>query len=81
MFLSNSELKQLDLLKKKTPQERFMMMVQLINAQLEAIKAGIRYKYSNISEEELKRKYRDKMFRIYNLRTSALDSRESALRI
>lgn len=67
MYLSNLELKQLDLLKKKSPAERFSLMVQLIQSQIEAMKAGIRYRNPNISNEELKQKFRNRMLRIYSI--------------
>lgn len=68
MYLSNSELKQLDLLKKKTPQERFMMMAQLIQSQIEAMKAGIKYRNPNLSDEELQKKFRDEMLKMYSIK-------------
>lgn len=66
MYLSNSELQQLGLLKKKSPSERFAFMLQLIEEQLEAMKAGIRYGNPKISNEELKRCLKDRMLKIYS---------------
>lgn len=68
MYLSNSELQQLDLLKKKNPSERFLLMVQLIGSQVEAMKAGIRYKNPNMNEEEVERCLRERMRKIYSLK-------------
>ena len=68
MTLSNSELRQLDLLKKKTPSERFAMMTELIQSQIEAMKAGIRYRNPNITEEEVKERLREQMLKIYNIK-------------
>lgn len=66
MYLSSSELRQLDLLKKKSPAERFGFMLQLIEAQLEAMKAGIRYKNPNISDEELKKCLKERILKVYS---------------
>lgn len=66
MYLSVSELKQLELLKKKSPQERFGMMLGLIQQQLEAMKSGIRYRNPGISEEELKVRLKERMMEIYS---------------
>ncbi len=66
MALSNSELRQLDLLKKKSPSERFAFMLQLIEGQLEAIKAGIRYRNPKINNEELKKCLKERMLKIYS---------------
>lgn len=66
MYLSESELKQLNLLKKKTPAERFELMVQLIAGQFEAMKAGLRYKNPHMSDEELKECLKARMKAIYS---------------
>lgn len=66
MYLSDSELRQLDLLKKKSPAERFIFMVQLIEEQLEAMRAGIRYKNPKMSDEELKKCLKERMQEIYS---------------
>lgn len=66
MYLSNSELQQLELLKKKSPQERFSFMLGLIGEQLEAMKAGIRHRSPEISNEELKKRLKEKMLEIYS---------------
>lgn len=68
MYLSHSELRQLDLLKKKSPVERFLLMAQLIGEQIEAMKAGIRYRNLNIKEKELKQCLKDRMIKIYSLK-------------
>lgn len=66
MALSSSELQQLDLLKKKTPAQRFAIMLELIQGQIEAMKAGIRYRNPKISEEELKRCLKERVRKIYS---------------
>lgn len=68
MYLSPSELKQLDLLKKKSPAQRFLLMVQLIQVQLELMKAGIKYNNPNIEEKELEKCLKDRMIKIYSLK-------------
>ena len=66
MYLSNSELRQLDLLKKKTPVERFLLMTQLIQGQVEAMKAEIRRQNPNLDEKGLKQCFKERMFKIYS---------------
>jgi hypothetical protein len=68
MYLSKLELKQLELLRKKTPAERFSMMFNLINTQIKAIKAGIRHDKGDISEEELEKCFKEKMMQIYSMK-------------
>lgn len=68
MYLSNSELEQLNLLKKRTPVERFIIMAQLIAGQVEAMKAGIKYRNPHITKEELGQCLRQRMMEIYSLR-------------
>lgn len=41
--MTRSEIKQLELLRAKTPEQRFTMMADLIGAQFEAMKAGNDY--------------------------------------
>ncbi len=66
MHLSVSELKQLELLKKKSPQERFGMMLGLIQQQLEAMKCGIKYENPGMNEEELRGCLKKRMLEIYS---------------
>lgn len=68
MYLTCSEIQQLNFLAKKTPNERFSLMAQLIAEQFEAMKAGIKYKNPNIDDKELQECLKNKMMRIYSLR-------------
>jgi hypothetical protein len=68
MYLTPSEIQQLDLLKKKSPSDRFLLMSQLINDQFEAMKAGLKYKNPNIDEKELKQCLKSRRRRIYSLK-------------
>ncbi|MDP2939308.1 MAG: hypothetical protein Q8O13_04405 [Candidatus Omnitrophota bacterium] len=68
MYLSNSELKQLDLLKKKSPSERFLLMLQLIGGQIEAMKAGIRYQNPKLDEMGVDKCLRERIIKIYSLK-------------
>ena len=68
MYLTHSEIRQLDMLKKKSPSERFLLMGQLINDQFEVMKAGLKYKNPNIDEKELKQCLKAKMRKIYSLK-------------
>ncbi len=68
MYLTHSEIQQLDLLKKKAPSDRFSLMIQLISDQFEAMKAGLRYKNQNINNKELEQCLKSKMRKIYSLK-------------
>jgi hypothetical protein len=68
MYLTPSEIQQLDLLKKKSPSDRFLLMSQLINDQFEAMKAGLKYKNPNIDGKELKQCLKSRMRKIYSLK-------------
>lgn len=67
MYLSKTETKQLELLKKKGPVERFILMTQLISGQFEFMKAGLRYTNSELDDEGFKQCLKDKMIKIYTL--------------
>jgi hypothetical protein len=70
MYLTHSEIQQLDLLKKKSPSDRFSLMIQLIGDQIEAMKAGIKHKNpTNISDKELEQYLKTRMRKIYMLET------------
>jgi hypothetical protein len=64
--LSDSEKTQLFYLSQKSPEERFTMMLQLIQSQIDAMKAGLRQHTSN--EEELQQCFQKKMKAIYSLK-------------
>lgn len=65
MHLTPSEIQQLDLFKKKSPSDRFLLMTQLINDQIEAMKAGLRYKKPNIDDKELEQCLKARMKKVY----------------
>jgi hypothetical protein len=64
--LSHSELQQLDLLKRRSPAERFLLMAGLIEEQIEVMKAGIRYKNPNFDGKEVMRCLKERMIKIYS---------------
>jgi len=66
MYLSNSELKQLELLKKKSPVARFLMMAELIEGQIEVMKAGLKYKNPKMNDKELNQCLKLRMKKIYS---------------
>jgi hypothetical protein len=68
MYLTHSEIQQLDLLKKKRPSDRFLLMRQLIGGQIAALKAGLRYKHPDIDNEELEQCLKSTMKKIYSLK-------------
>ena len=68
MYLTRSEIQQLDLLKEKRPSDRFLLMAQLIGGQIKALKAGLRYKHPDIDDEELEQCLKSTMKKIYSLK-------------
>lgn len=68
MYLTHSELQQLDLLKKKSPPERFSLMIQLISGQIEVMKAGLKLRNPDIDDEELEQCLKSRMKKIYLLK-------------
>lgn len=63
--LSQAELKQLELLRKMKPAERFLLMAQLIDEQFEAMRAGIRYQNPHLSNKEIEKRLRIRMMKMY----------------
>jgi len=68
VYLTDSEIQQLDLLRKKRPSERFFLMAQLIGGQIKALKAGLKYKHPGINDEELEQCLKSAMKKIYSLK-------------
>lgn len=68
MLLTHSEIQQLKLLKRISPSERFHLMAQLIDNQIEAMKAGIKFLKPNINKRELIRCLRKRMKQMYSLK-------------
>ena len=55
MEYSKSYIKQLEMLTAKTPAERFSMMVDLIEGQLDVMRAGIRFQNPKFNNEEIEK--------------------------
>ena len=68
MYLTHSEIRQLELLRKNSPSDRFLLMVQLIDGQIKALKAGLRYKHPDIDDEELEQCLKSTMKKMYSLK-------------
>jgi len=68
MYLTDSEIQQLDLLKKKNPSERFSLMIQLIGDQIEVMKAGLKLRDPDIDDEGLEQCLKSRMKKIYLLK-------------
>ena len=68
MYLTHSEIRQLELLRKNSPSDRFLLMAQLINGQIKALKAGLRYKHPGIDDEELEQCLKSTMKKMYSLK-------------
>lgn len=56
----------MDLLKEKTSAERFVLMLQLIEEQLEAMRCGIRYQNPDMSEEEVEKCLKERIRAVYS---------------
>ncbi len=67
MYLTHSEIRQLELLRKNSPSDRFLLMAQLIDGQIKALKAGLRYKHPDIDDEELEQCLKSTMKKMYSL--------------
>lgn len=68
MYLTHSEIQQLELLRENSPSDRFLLMVQLVDGQIKALKAGLRYKHPDIDDEELEECLKSTMKKIYSLK-------------
>lgn len=68
MYLTQSEFKQLDLLKQRSPIARFMMMADLIDSQIETMGAGLRYQNPGLTDKEIRQCLKKKMKKIYKNR-------------
>jgi len=66
--MTGSEIKQLKMLRAKTPEQRFAMMADLIGAQFEAMKAGIRFQNPGITDIELEKLFKERVRKIYSLK-------------
>lgn len=61
-----SYLKRAEMLKKKKPEERFLIMADLIEGQLAAMKAGIAYKNPRFTKGEAEKCLKERMLKIYS---------------
>lgn len=68
MYLSTAELKQLQILKKKTPTDRFFLMLQLIAGQIEAMRAGLKYKYPKKDKKGIEKCLKENLSKIYSMK-------------
>lgn len=66
--MTKTELKQLEMLRAKTPEQRFAMMADLIGAQFEAMKAGIKFQNPEITGLELEKIFKERVRKIYSLK-------------
>ncbi|MBI4655506.1 MAG: hypothetical protein HY746_02040 [Elusimicrobia bacterium] len=66
--MTKAEMKQIEMLRAKTPKQRFQMMADMINAQFEAVRASIKYQNPGITQKELGRLFKERMCKIYSLK-------------
>lgn len=68
LIMTNAEIKQLEMLRGKNPQQRFAIMTRLIGAQLDAMRAGIRFQNPGIGEKELEECLKNRIRKTYSLK-------------
>ena len=56
------------MLRAKTPEQRFAMMVDLIDAQFDAMRAGIKFQNPEVTEPQLDKLFKDRVRKIYSLK-------------
>ena len=66
--MAKAEIRQLEMLRAKTPEQRFAMMADLIDAQFEAMKAGIKFQNPEITGIELEKLFKERVRKIYSLK-------------
>lgn len=66
--MTKAEMKQLEMLRVKTPEQRFAMMVDLIGAQFNAMRAGIKFQNPEAAEPQLARLFKERVRKIYSLK-------------
>ncbi|MBI4803582.1 MAG: hypothetical protein HY796_13770 [Elusimicrobia bacterium] len=66
--MTKADIKQLEMLRTKTPEQRFAMMVDLIGAQFDAMRAGIKFQNPEAAEPELDRLFKERIRKIYSLK-------------
>lgn len=78
--MTKAETKQMEMLRAKTPEQRFAMMADLIGAQFEAMKAGIKYQNPGITQKELDKLFKNRMRQIYLMRNDCTTKTKSFLK-
>ncbi|MDT8286744.1 MAG: hypothetical protein RQ748_06505 [Elusimicrobiales bacterium] len=66
--MDKASAKQLELLRGKTPEQRFAMMSDLMDAQFESMRAGIKYYNPAATEAELDELVKERLRKSYSLR-------------
>ena len=66
--MTKAEMKQLEMLREKTPEQRFAMMADLMGAQFDAMKAGIKFQNPGAGEAEIDRLFKERLRKTYSLK-------------
>lgn len=66
--MTKAEIKQLEMLRAKTPEQRFAMMADLIGAQFDAMEAGIKFQNPGAGKAEISRLFKERLRKIYSLK-------------
>ena len=66
--MTKAEIRQLEILRAKTPEQRFAMMADLMGAQFDAMKAGIKFQNPKITDIELEKLFKERVRKIYSLK-------------
>lgn len=66
--MTKTEIKQLEMMREKTPEQRFAMMTDLMGAQFDAMKAGIKFQNPRAGEAEINRLFKERLRKTYSLK-------------
>jgi len=66
--MTKADIKQLEMLRAKTPEQRFAMMADLMGAQFGAMKAGIKFQNPKVTDLELEKLFKERVRKIYLLK-------------
>ena len=77
--MTKAEVRQLEMLRAKTPEQRFAMMVDLIDAQFDAMRAGIKFQNPGVSQITLNNLFKNQIHKLYLMRNDCTEKTKSFL--
>lgn len=66
--MTKTDAKHMEILRSKTPEQRFAMMCDLMDAQFESMRAGIKYYNPSATEAELDQLVKEGLRKSYSLK-------------